>query len=138
MMKRNYTGRFDVGQTVYINHKSSLLHGRQFEIEAVNPRNEYPYQVDGLWYPEGELSADSPITPPKPAREWATMDIDSGLGIGGINNDQSAPFVPSVSAIERVQRMHDTDTVCRRCGASQRFDGAMFTTIGGDICDDCA
>ena len=67
------------------------------------------------------------------------MDIDSGLGIGGINNDQSAPFVPSVAAIERMQRLHDTDTVCRRCGASANFDGAMFTTLGGtNICDDCA
>lgn len=61
----------------------------------------------------------------------------SGLGIGGINNDQSMPVIPSVQAIERVQRMHDTDIICRRCGASKNFDGAMFTTGGGDICDDC-
>jgi len=77
-------------------------------------------------------------TETNPVTTWQTMDIDSGLGIGGINNDQAAPFVPSVAAIERVQRMHDTDTVCRRCGASATFDGAMFTTIGGNICDDCA
>jgi len=61
----------------------------------------------------------------------------SGLGIGGINGDQSIPVIPSVEAIERVQRMHDTDVVCRRCGASKNFDGAMFTTGGGGVCDDC-
>ena len=71
--------------------------------------------------------------------EWQSMDIDSGLGIGGINNDQSMPFIPSARAIERVQKMHDTDTICKRCGASENFDGAMFTTLGGSgICDDCA
>ena len=61
----------------------------------------------------------------------------SGLGIGGINDDQTLPIIPSVAAIERVQRMHDTDIICTRCGASKNFDGAMFTTGGGDICDDC-
>lgn len=67
-------------------------------------------------------------------------DTDSGLGIGGINRDQSAPVIPSIQAIARVQRMHDTDTVCRRCGASKNFDGAMFSTLGPSyrICDDCA
>lgn len=65
-------------------------------------------------------------------------DTDSGLGIGGIANDQSMPTVPSARALARVQRLSDTDTVCRRCGASKHFDGAMFTTIAGSgICDDC-
>lgn len=61
----------------------------------------------------------------------------SGLGIGGINNDQSMPEIPSAKAFERVQKMVDTDVICRRCGASKNFDGAMFTNGGGDICDDC-
>jgi len=61
----------------------------------------------------------------------------SGLGIGGINNDQSLPEIPSAQALERVQRMTDTDVICRCCGASKNFDGAMFTTGGGNICDDC-
>lgn len=68
----------------------------------------------------------------------STWDTDSGLGIGGINNDESMPFIPSERAIARVQRMYDTDTICRRCGGSKNFSGAMFTTIGGNICDDCA
>lgn len=66
-------------------------------------------------------------------------DTDSGLGIGGIKNDQSLTPVPTVRAIKRVQRMRATDRVCRRCGASQNFDGAMFSTLAGsNICDDCA
>ena len=143
-MNRDYTGKYAVGQTVYINDTRSYLHGRQFTIQAIDdsPKKAYAYQVDGLWYPEAELSAEptvKPPTKPQPSRTWETMDIDSGLGIGGINNDQTMPFVPSIAAIERVQRMHDTDTVCRRCGASANFDGAMFTNLGGiNICDDCA
>ncbi len=140
-MKRDYTGKYTVGQTVYINDKRTSLHGRQFTIEAINtnPKKAYAYQVDGLWYPEAELSAEPLVRPTAAPAVWQTMDIDSGLGIGGINNDQSAPFVPSVAAIERVQRLHDTDTICKRCGASKNFDGAMFTNFGGgNICDDCA
>lgn len=65
-------------------------------------------------------------------------DTDSGLGIGGIGNDQSMPVIPSARAISRVQRMRDTDIVCKKCGASKNFDGAMFTTnAGSGICDDC-
>ena len=66
-----------------------------------------------------------------------SMDIDSGLGIGGINNDQSMPVIPSLQAMERVQKMYDTDKICKRCGSSKNFDGAMFTTYGNGICDDC-
>lgn len=67
-------------------------------------------------------------------------DTDSGLGIGGINRDQSAPTVPTIQAIKRIKHLTDTDTICRRCGASQNFDGAMFSTLGRSsrICDDCA
>jgi len=71
------------------------------------------------------------------AHNCGDWDTDSGLGIGGINNDQSMPVIPSARAIERVQRMMDTDVVCRRCGASKNFDGAMFTNGGGNVCDDC-
>ena len=80
--------------------------------------------------PTGRHDNQGPLT----TSEW---DIDSGLGIGGINNDQSMPAIPSERAIARAQHMQDTDIVCRRCHASQNFDGAMFTTSGTDICDDC-
>ena len=135
--------RFAVGQLVYINDTTNLYHGHPRTIERISTMNDYPYRLDdGFWYPETEITAEPPILATQPqagAAEWQTMDIDSGLGIGGINNDQSAPFVPSAAAIARVQHLHDTDTVCRRCGASAHFDGAMFTTLGGsNICDDCA
>lgn len=131
--------QFSVGQLVYINDERSMWHGYPRTVEEIT-RKEYPYLLDdGFYYAENMLSAESPTKAQQPKREWQTMDIDSGLGIGGINNDQSAPFVPSVAAIERVQSLHDTDTVCRRCGASKNFDGAMFTNLGGsNICDDCA
>lgn len=141
-MKQDYTGKYTVGQTVYINDRSTW-HGQPRTVTAINSnRNGHPYLLsDGFYYPESELSTTPVIEPPTlpPRIAWQTMDIDSGLGIGGINNDQSMPFVPSAAALKRVQRMHDTDTVCRRCGASAKFDGAMFTTLGGtNICDDCA
>jgi len=74
---------------------------------------------------------------PQPAKTWQSMDIDSGLGIGGIGNDHSLPTIPSERAIARAQHLHDTDVICRKCSASKNFDGAMFTTGGGDVCDDC-
>ena len=61
----------------------------------------------------------------------------SGLGIGGLANYEEPPVVPSVVAIERVQHLMDIDVICRCCGASKTFVGAMFTTGGGYICDDC-
>jgi hypothetical protein len=61
----------------------------------------------------------------------------SGLGIGGINDDQSMPEIPSLAVIGRQLRLAETDIICRRCGASMHFDGAMFTNGGGDVCDDC-
>jgi hypothetical protein len=73
---------------------------------------------------------------PTPATQQAP-DFDGGFGIGGLGRHEETPIIPSVKAIERVQRMHDTDVICRRCGSSKNFDGAMFTTGGGDVCDDC-
>ena len=61
----------------------------------------------------------------------------SGLGIGGLGTHQEKPIIPTVAAIKRVERLEAEMTVCRRCGASDVFDGAMFTDGGGDICDDC-
>ena len=61
----------------------------------------------------------------------------SSLGIGGLATYEETPVVPSLAAIERAQRLMDTDVVCRRCNASKNFDGAMFTTGGGNVCDDC-
>jgi len=64
------------------------------------------------------------------------MDSDSGLGIGGINNDQSMPIIPSAEAIGRRMEAEKSAKVCRKCGESS-LDGARFTNGGGNICDDC-
>ena len=64
-------------------------------------------------------------------------DFDRGFGIGGLARHEEPPLVPSLAAIERVEAMERRATVCRRCGQSDEFDGAMFTTGGGNICDDC-
>ena len=77
-MKRDYTGKYTVGQTVYINDKRSRLHGKQFTIETIdiNPKKAYAYRVDGLWYPESELSAESPFeAQPAPAAAPPTNDL---------------------------------------------------------------
>ena len=62
---------------------------------------------------------------------------ESGLGIGGLGAYDEKPIIPTVAAIQRVERLEAEMIVCRRCGASDVFDGAMFTDGGGDICDDC-
>jgi hypothetical protein len=66
-----------------------------------------------------------------------SMDVDSGLGIGGLATYEEPPMVPSVAAIEKHARRLETAQRCRRCGQTE-LDGAMFTTLGGSgICDDC-
>ena len=68
----------------------------------------------------------------------ANHDFDrTGLGIGGLGRHEEPPIVPTVKAIKRLERMEAGATHCRRCGCSDVFDGAMFTTGGGDVCDDC-
>jgi hypothetical protein len=141
---KNYTGKFNVGDTVKLLDPQSLANGVTGIITEINLSGRgYPYRVDfgvhHAYHPESELTSEA-IQPQRvPVAEYQSMDIDSGLGIGGINNDQSMPVIPSLRAIERVQKMHDTDTICKRCGQSENFDGAMFTTLGGsNICDDCA
>ena len=61
----------------------------------------------------------------------------SGLGVGGLANYDEPVTIPSVAAIKQMERIEREMTVCRRCGESDILDGAMFTTGGGDVCDDC-
>ena len=67
------------------------------------------------------------------------MSEDAIFGIGGVGQfeENEAPMVPSEAALKRYERMLATEVICRYCGASS-LDGAMFTTLGGNICDDCA
>jgi hypothetical protein len=142
---KNYTGKFNVGDTVKLIDAASRANGITGSVTEINLSGRgYPYRVDfgvhHAYHPESELGTAETIHPQRvPVAEYQSMDIDSGLGTGGIDNDQSVPIIPSLRAIERVQKMHDTDTVCKRCGQSANFDGAMFTTLcGSNICDDCA
>ena len=62
----------------------------------------------------------------------------SGLGIGGLAHYDEPPVVPSVAAIKRAEKIEAEMQTCRRCGASDLLDGAMFTTMAGSgYCDDC-
>jgi len=85
---------------------------------------------------------DAQPQPAAPARTFvdspSPYDFSaSGLGIGGLGTYDEKPIIPTVATIQRVERLESEMTVCRRCGASDVFDGAMFTDGGGDICDDC-
>ena len=64
-------------------------------------------------------------------------DFDGGFGIGGLGNYQEPHFIPTEAQMARLEEMEARASYCRRCGESDLFDGAMFTTGGGDICDDC-
>lgn len=66
------------------------------------------------------------------------QDFDRGFGIGGLGRHQEPPTIPTAEQIERIERLEQDDVICRRCGASMNFDGAMFTTGGfSGLCDDC-
>ena len=98
----------------------------------------------GLTDRQAEILAgdDEQVQPDAPARTLVDSGTPydfstSGLGIGGLGTHQEMPIIPTVAAIERVERLEAEMIVCRRCGASDVFDGAMFTDGGGDICDDC-
>ena len=64
-------------------------------------------------------------------------DFDQGFGIGGLGRHEEPPIVPSLAALERVENMEKRSRICQVCGQSDVFDGAMFTTGGGNVCDDC-
>ena len=69
------------------------------------------------------------------APEYCGIMAVSGIGVF---EENETPVIPSEAALARIEKMEGTDVVCRRCGASRNFDGAMFTTMrGGNICDDC-
>lgn len=81
--------------------------------------------------------SDTQLIDTQSARQSTPADFDRGFGIGGLGRYEEPPVIPSDRAIERMLKLTDTDVICRRCGASMNFDGAMFTTGGCDICDDC-
>lgn len=75
-----------------------------------------------------------------PTATATSADYHGIMGLGGIGayTENEIPIIPNEAALERIERMERTDIVCRRCGASQNFDGAMFTADrNSGICDDC-
>lgn len=63
---------------------------------------------------------------------------ESGLGIGGAGSHVEVPIVPSTRTANKIIEMSRRARRCRRCGQTDLFDGAMFTTNpGSGLCDDC-
>jgi len=88
-------------------------------------------KIDGPYYNVGEPAQSKPTESP--------LDFShSGLGISGLANYDEKPIIPSVAAIKRMEKIENEMQICRRCGASDLIDGAMFTTMAGSgYCDDC-
>ncbi len=62
----------------------------------------------------------------------------TGLGIGRLSQHTEPTPTPSARQIERVVRKTRQAQTCCRCGQSDTWDGAMFTTDpSSGICDDC-
>ena len=98
----------------------------------------------GLTDPQASILAgdNEQAQPDAPAQTLVDSAVsydfsESGLGIGGLGTHQEMPIIPTVAVIERIEKAEAEMIVCRRCGCSDIFDGAMFTDGGGDICDDC-
>lgn len=133
------TARYHVGQQVTVDHPGEAYNGETATIIQARPGEEFPYQVE-MATPDDEgetlfwMGADEVQAATEP-----TSESEPVLGIGGIGifAENEMPVIPSPAAMARMEQLQKTDIVCRRCGQSKNFDGAMFTTGGGDICDDC-
>ena len=67
-----------------------------------------------------------------------SYDFDRGFGIGGLARYAEPPVIPTVQQMERVAKLEAQAVRCRRCGDTDMFDGAMFTTdAASGLCDDC-
>jgi len=139
---------YEITDRVFINDPRSFDHNKRATIVGIHHTLAYPYEVriDGdeftLQYPERELSAEPILAQaPQAAAEptGPVYDFDrTGAGIGGINRLQDDPIIPTQAALERYEQMQARATHCRRCGCSDVFDGAMFTTDpASGLCDDC-
>lgn len=127
-----------VGTRVTINKPGTRDHGMAGTIKEVDSRGNYKVMADGSrlgrWRPVAEITAPQADAIKENAHDFST----SGLGIGGAGSYVEQPIIPTIAAIKRVERMEQRATYCKRCGDSDVFDGAMFTTArGSGICDDC-
>lgn len=139
---------YQVNDRVFINDPRTTDHGKRATVVAIGLDYAYPCQarIDGdgfaFWYTEDQLSAEPIRTQvPQAAAEptGPVCDFDrTGAGIGGIGRLEEKPIVPTEAALERYERLEAQATYCRRCGQSDAFDGAMFTTDpASGLCDDC-
>jgi hypothetical protein len=80
-----------------------------------------------VWYDAAQAPAPAVVATPV-VRPATPAFIEPLFAIGGLNRGDGAEM-PMPDA--------KFGQVCRRCGQAAS-DGAMFTTVGGGICDDCA
>lgn len=96
-----------------------------------------PDTDSGMTLEAATAEAERRNNQPEPEQSIESYGI---MGIGGIGTyeENEMPQIPTVAQIERQERLERQATCCRRCGRSDVFDGAMFTTLGSSgICDDC-
>ena len=126
------------GDKVIIHDPRATYDGEQGVIVKVKKHGPFPYQVkmkDGtFWFDAKEVQ---PVAnPPEP--ETPDYGFDRGFGIGGLGRHVEDPIIPTVEQMKRVEAAEAKMRICKRCGASDLYDGAMFTTIkGSGYCDDC-
>ena len=108
-------------------------HKHSWMLPGVTGPGEYTWnEADHIYEPVAVVSPNPPEQPPQ------TYDFDRGFGIGGLARYEEPPFIPTVAQMERLERLEAQATYCRRCGQSDVFDGAMFTTDrSSGLCDDC-
>lgn len=131
---------FQENDQVYINHPDEDYHGETGIVIAIDRYGPFLYQVrmnDGdYWFNAEDVVATDPRVS-APETQGVHDFSHSGLGIGGLARHVEEPFVPTIRQMKRWEQMEQQARYCRRCGESDVFDGAMFTTGGGNVCDDC-
>ena len=103
-----------------------------YALPGITEPGEYTYSEDKNLY--------EPVLPKtlEGIVEWTQQyNRKVEFGIGSLGRHVEMPATPSLAAMERIEKMEARACYCRRCGQSDVFDGAMFTTGGGSICDDC-
>lgn len=127
---------FQINDRVTINDPRSTDHGKAGRVVAIDSNANHPYQVkidgdpDLFWYHQTMLEPEGDDTIPH--------DFDQGFGIGGLGRHTEKPFVPTITQMQRLERIEAQAIYCRKCGQSDIIDGAMFTTDAhSGLCDDC-
>lgn len=133
-----------VGDCIIINDPRAAYHGEKAVIVRIRKGKALPYKLRvkslcfDYWFRASEVeevAADNPVAQPT---ENVHDFSHSGLGIGGLGRHEEAPIIPSIAAMKRVENLERQAHTCRKCGQTDVFDGAMFTTApSSGLCDDC-